>query len=202
MKERYIDREQSWLQFNQRVLFQTERKVIPIIEKLKFLGITFSNLDEFISVRFSDVYEKYVSDYSEPDDIGNTNYKKKYKSLLHSLVKFKESQQNTFIRLNKELRHEKIKIESFQHLSKKEQKRLNHYFDNEIEPVLSPILYSNRKELPVFRDNELNFLIQLKDVDKKFCFLPIPSDLGRLIKLDRDRYIFIEDILNILKIYI
>ena len=82
---KFIPREISWLNFNYRVLHQTSRKTVPLLEKLKFLGISFSNLDEFISVRFSDLYDKAMKEYQCADDIGETNYIKNYATVLNQI---------------------------------------------------------------------------------------------------------------------
>lgn len=199
----YIDRELSWMDFNERVLCQTNLKKNPLIERLKFLGITHSNLDEFLSVRFSDVYSKYINKYELPDDIGNTNYKKKYKKLLERVHQFKEEQCSVFNKLEKQLNKENIEFVSVSKLDKKERKNIDKYFNKSILPVLSPILYSNRKELPLFKDNEINFLIHIKDGKKLLAFLPIPSILDRIVSIDKKRYVFIEDIIkeNLNKIF-
>ena len=104
--ENFANRELSWMDFNERVLCQTNLKKNPLIERLKFLGITHSNLDEFLSVRFSDVYSKYINKYELPDDIGSVNYKKKYKKLLERVHQFKEEQCSVFNKLEKQLNKE------------------------------------------------------------------------------------------------
>ena len=89
VRGKFINRELSWIQFNKRVLSCAFRKDNPMNERLNFLGITDSNLDEFISVRFSNAYHHKNE---EP-----------YKDILHKIIKFKDTQNNVYMMLRKEI---------------------------------------------------------------------------------------------------
>ena len=89
VRGKFINRELSWIQFNKRVLSCAFRKDNPMNERLNFLGITDSNLDEFISVRFSNAYHHKNE---EP-----------YKDILHKIIKFKDTQNNVYMMLKKEI---------------------------------------------------------------------------------------------------
>ena len=199
-KTGFIPREISWLNFNYRVLHQTVRKNIPLLEKMKFLGITFSNMDEFISVRFSDLFEKVINECQHVDDIGEINYDKNYMTILTQTINFKDIQYKIFNKLIKECEDTfKVKfISSYKSLDKSERKELNDYFSNNIFPLLTPIAYESNKEMPKIIDRELNFFIKLADKGEKIiCTLSIPNSLDRIISFDKGKkFIFLEEIVR------
>ena len=93
---RAVDREISWLNFNYRCLHMAMRDSIPFLERLNFLGITYSNMSEFVAVRFSSVIEGFLSSNKVVDDLGNSNFDKKYEKLLPAIMKFKEKQYSVY----------------------------------------------------------------------------------------------------------
>ena len=177
----YIDREISWLKFNDRVLYQINRKDLPLTEKIKFVGIAASNLDEFISVRFSYIFHQYIQENDYID-------KRYYKNLLNKISFQKVNIGNAFLSFYNLILDKVIDVNV-------EDSKIKKYFDNNIFPMITPIAVDKNKEIPRFNENDLNFFIKLKDSVSKYCFIQIPHELGRLVKIGKS-YHFIEDIVE------
>jgi polyphosphate kinase len=134
----YINRELSWMEFNKRVLHQALRKEIPLLERLKFLGITASNLDEFIMVRFASVLNKQYRETSEPDISGMTA-QEEYEAILKEIIKFKELQEDCYEKLMEKINKQNITISKFKQLDKREKEEVEKLFTRFIYPLLTPI---------------------------------------------------------------
>lgn len=185
---RWIDRDLSWLKFNERVLAQVKRKYVPFHEKLAFIGIADSNLSEFIAVRFSEMYQ-------HRDD--NKNAKKEYSLVLEQIAMQKEQIGMAFKTLVSKLDIFGKNVES---------KKVVSYFDKNVFPALTPITVESNKEIPKFNVNDLNLFIRLRDDDDsnedRYCFLQIPEQLGRVFHIE-ENYHTIEELLirNLKKIF-
>lgn len=186
---KWIDRDLSWLKFNERVLNQVDRKYIPFHEKLAFIGIADSNLDEFIAVRFAEMYQ-------HRDD--SKAAKKEYTSVLEQIAVQKAQIIDRFKSLISKLDVFNKNVES---------KNLVSYFDKNIFPALTPITVESNKEIPKFNVNDINLFIRLHDdadsSEDKYCFLQIPQQLGRVVFHIGYSYHTIEDLLvrNLKKIF-
>jgi polyphosphate kinase 1 len=198
----YMNRELSWMEFNKRVLHQTMRTEVPLLERLKFLGITESNLDEFIMVRFSSILNKLRLGYTETD-IAGLLPEQEYELLLREIISFKEIQQESFEKLRKKLRKNNFTICKFKHLSEKEVDYVRKLFERNIYPLLTPITFDSTKEFPLIKSKQLCIIASLGD--KKNPNLNVMSiiplhGLDRLYKIetdesDEERYILLEDII-------
>ena len=180
----YIDRDLSWVQFNHRVIEQVKREDIPYHERLKFIGIAASNLDEFISVRFS----RKVNDESSDEN---------YLSNLKNAIK---SQKEELAAVAKEYVYGVTAInEKVVRPNEEYQKAVKSTFRRDIYAALSPIAVDQNKEVPIFKDGELNLFIKVRDNNREsnstgYCFVQIPHQLGRIMKV-KGNYMFIEDII-------
>lgn len=194
----FIDRELSWLGFNTRVAHQATRSSVPIMERLKFLGITFSNLNEFISVRFAYIVDAYARNNKVLDDLGKVINSDKYEKIYKRIIKFKEKQYGIYKELKKELikEYDIHLIDDINELKKKEEDGIKEFFLENILPLLTPIAYDTTKEPPIFNDKDINILVSLKDKKEKnvLCVLSIPNTIPRIYKLSGDRYLFTEEI--------
>jgi len=201
----YINRELSWIEFNKRVLHQALRKDIPLLERLKFLGITNSNLDEFIMVRFSSVMNRVIND-SEDEDISGLKPIDEYQELLDQIMEFKSVQADCYDRLSKKLIKTNIIISQYQQLSKKEKEHAEKLFYKNIFPLLTPITYDTTKDFPLIRSKQLNIVVALEDRKNAnlnvISIIPIDSGLDRLYKIETDnkdediKYILLEEIIH------
>lgn len=202
-----IDRELSWLSFNYRCLDNASRNGNPLLERLNFLGITESNLSEFISVRFSYVLGGFLSNKKIVDDLGKKNFEKKYENLLAGILGFKNDQYHVYRVLMKKLKEELdvSLIDDYDELSEKHRKFCDKYFSENILPLLTPVTYDSTKELPSMSDEEIHFLIQLSDKKKTvLCLMTIPKQIERVVQLNDKKFILVEEIIghNIQRLFV
>jgi len=197
---KYINRDASWVLFNQRCLHQTLRKEIPIIERCNFLNITSSNLDEFISVRLSAIKNKMYKDKNEPE-ISGMNPMDEYSLLIEGIRDFKDLQNLCYEKLVTKLDIKyHIKLTKFKELSKDEKSYIGKIFYNNIFPLLVPINYDTTKEFPELMSGQLSIIVAIEDIhDKNFqvlSFIPLDKNLKTIYKLpDKNRYITLEEII-------
>ena len=216
MKENlYINRERSWLDFNYRVLEEAYDKTNMIMDRLKFLAITASNLDEFFMVRIAGLMDQVNVGYNKKGLDGKTPteqlaeintitqemMKRQYNCLLKSLVP--------------ELNQNHIFFVEYDDLEGEEREYVDDYFLETCYPVLTPQAIDNSRPFPLVKNNQVYLCVQLLDTqeDKKkkkkeskedeeyMAILEIPKVLDRIIALPRTdreapyRYIFIENII-------
>ncbi|MBR4768731.1 MAG: RNA degradosome polyphosphate kinase [Lachnospiraceae bacterium] len=187
----YENRELSWLKFNERVLSEAENKDTPLFERLKFLGITASNLDEFIIVRIASLKDMESAGIKKPDIAGLDPAKQL--SLLadatHALV---DRQYNLYKNeLVPELLNKGLRIVAHhEDLTEAEAGFVDEYFEDEIYPVLTPMAVDSSRPFPLIRNRSLNLgaLVTKKngDGDLEFATVQVPSVLGRIIELPHE----------------
>jgi len=201
---KYINRELSWLYFNQRCLYQTLRKDkdIPIIEKFNFLGITSSNLDEFISVRLSSIINKMVKDNPDSEISGMAPYQE-YKSILEGIKNFKDLQNMCYEKLVDKL-EEKYNVElcRFKDLDKDEKSYIGKIFYKEIFPLLVPINYDTTKEFPELVSGQLCIVVSTEGTGNNnfqvLSFIPLDNSLEPIYMIPskkKNKYILLEEII-------
>lgn len=200
-----IDREFSWLDFNIRVLYTaSQRQDVPLLEKFNFLGITETNLTEFISVRLSNIFDLMKS---EQNNYSENAFEIKFEKLSAAIFKFKLAQRKVYRDLIKNLDDETnvIFYDSITKIPKKYYKDCEKYFDKYIFPALSPMAYDATKELPSFSDSEVHYFVKVSDNEsEKLCFVNVPSKLNRVVQIDSSRYVLIDEIItyNLQKLFL
>ncbi len=201
----YDNRELSWLKFEHRVLNEAKDKEIPILDRLKFVSITSSNLDEFFMVRVASLKDMEHAGYSKKDIAGMdpTEQLRAIGKEVHALV---EKQYNTYNRsLMPILRKEGIRIiGAYEDLNDKQAAYVDKYFMEHVYPVLTPMAVDASRPFPLVRNKSLNIaaLIKSKHPDSKlqqgskqeleFATVQVPSVLPRLVPIpgEDDRYTF------------
>ena len=202
----YDNRELSWLKFEQRVLNEAKDKSIPILDRLKFVSITSSNLDEFFMVRVASLKDMEHANYTKKD-IAGMNPSQQLEAIgkeVHALV---EKQYNTYNRsLMPLLKKKGIQIVgAYEELNEKQRAYVDKYFMEHIYPVLTPMAVDASRPFPLVRNKSLNIaaLIKSKNPDSKlqqgskqeleFATVQVPSVLPRLVQIpgDNKRYTFI-----------
>ena len=200
----YINRELSWLEFNKRVLHQACRKEIPLIEKLNFLGITSSNLDEFVMVRFSSILNKIRKDINKPE-ISGLLPEDEYQKILEEIKIFKSLQEEVYFKLLKKLTKENIYICKYKDLKQCEKEYVEKIFNKNIFPLITPITYDTTKEFPTIKSKQLNMIVSLGDDNNTtlqvLSIISIDKGLDRVYKIetkdkDEDKYILLEEIIK------
>lgn len=177
----FIQREESWLEFNYRVLHCAQRPGIPLNERLKFLAITTSNLDEFISVRYSSL----ISDGDEETRC----------RILDEIKDFISAQDKMYDILSRELKEEGLRLMDIDKLSKDEKNKLEQTFDRSLFPLLTPINIGSINDLPNLISGQTYIVVTVKENNEEILnLIPIIPSIPKLYQFG-DKVIFIEDII-------
>lgn len=198
--ENYINRELSWLDFNTRILNEARDKNHPLFERIKFLAITASNLDEFFMVRVASL-KNITSKKKDPAGMTPKEQLQAISKKTHDLV---DMQYSTYTRsLLPLLAKEKLDILEYSETTKEQRTFIKDYFDSEIFPILTPMAVDSSRPFPLIQNKVLNICALVKNTKsgkKGFVTLPIPSICPRVIKIpgveDRTQLILIEDIIR------
>lgn len=198
--ELYINRELSWLDFNFRVLEEAQDKTNPLLERLKFLSITASNLDEFFMIRVAGLKEQVVAGYTGMDTSGlqPETQLKEISQKVHTMVLKQYSCLNRSI--IPELKRAGIEFLHYGELDHEQKKYIDHYFENTVFPVLTPMAIDQSRPFPVLPNKSLNLaLVFKKGKDKFFAIAQVPSVLPRIVKLPSGEgmnFMFLEELIE------
>ena len=189
--ERFTNRELSWLAFNKRVLSEAKDNHLPLMERLKFLSITASNLDEFFMVRVASLKDQVNAGYTKKDIAGMTS-KEQIDAILKETHKFTTAQYNTYNRsFLPSLKKNGLKIVTeFEKLTEEQADDVDNYFQKEVFPVLTPMAVDSSRPFPLIRNRSLNIGALLMDKKKKgtidFATVQVPSVLPRVVTIPTD----------------
>ena len=189
--ERFTNRELSWLAFNKRVLSEAKDNHLPLMERLKFLSITASNLDEFFMVRVASLKDQVNASYTKKDIAGMTS-KEQIDAILKETHKFTTAQYNTYNRsFLPSLKKNGLKIVTeFEKLTEEQADYVDNYFQKEVFPVLTPMAVDSSRPFPLIRNRSLNIGALLMDKKKKgtidFATVQVPSVLPRVVTIPTD----------------
>lgn len=208
----YTNRELSWLLFNYRILNEARDKSIPLFERLKFLSITASNLDEFFMIRVASLKDMVNAGYEKPDIAGMTPTEQ-LKALHEAIHKFVDMQYSTYNRsLLPLLEQNKLHIiKEHEQLSKEEAQYVDSYFMDNVYPVLTPMAVDSSRPFPLIRNKTLNIgaMVRKKnDEELEFATVQVPSVLSRIVEIPSDdgrkKVILLEEIIerNIKKLFL
>lgn len=207
-KNQYINREISWLRFNERVLQECEDENVPLIERLRFLGIFSNNLDEFFKVRYATVKRIFEAGKSGKSVLGG----EKAKDLLGEITKIVIDQQRKSVevlkQVEKELEEQDIFLLNEAQLSVKQGDFVKKYFIQKVSPQLMTIILNDLAEFPMLKDTAAYLAIKmvLKSDDrtkstyekreKRYALIEIPKGIDRFVVLPKEgnkNYIIILD---------
>ena len=188
--EFYKNRELSWLQFNDRVLSEARDKSLPLFERLKFLSITASNLDEFFMIRVASLRDMVNAGYEKPD-IAGLKPAEQLRAIgrdAHELVGLQYSTYNRS--LLPQLRVNGLNvISAHEDLSREQKKYIDQFFEENIYPVLTPMAVDSSRPFPLIRNKTLNIGALLTKKGEKgeieFATVQVPSVLPRIIHLPK-----------------
>ncbi|MGN0400269.1 MAG: RNA degradosome polyphosphate kinase [Blautia sp.] len=192
--EYYTNRELSWVKFNERVLSEARDKNLLLFERLKFLSITASNLDEFFMIRVASLKDMVHAKYTKPDIAGMTP-KEQLKELSKVTKNLVQAQYNTYNRslipaLKKIGLHV---VEKHENLTEEQQKFVDSFFEDSVYPVLTPMAMDSARPFPLIRNKTLNIGALISKKDKKgkeeleFATVQVPSVLPRIVQLPDDK---------------
>ena len=214
--ENFVNRELSWLKFDERVLSEARDKNLPLFDRLKFLSITASNLDEFFMVRVASLKDQVHAGYHKTDIAGMTAKEqlKEISARTHELV---HVQYNT---LNRSLLPALDKVglhlvAEHENLSDAQKTFVDRYFEDNVYPVLTPMAMDSSRPFPLIRNKTLNIGALISKKDKKgkeelmFATVQVPSVLPRVVQIPSKKaedttVIFLEEIIerNIDKLFL
>ena len=196
----YHNRELSWLDFNFRVLEEAFEKENPIMERLNFLSITASNLDEFFMVRVAGVMEQIYSKYTKPDDSGLTP-QELMAQLSEKIHSFAEKQYSCLHRsILPALKKHQILFLRPEELEPRQRRHVDDYFDKVLFPVLTPLAVDTSRPFPLLANKSLNIAVRLQNKDESmFAVVQVPSILKRFLEVpcaEGRAFILLEDIIT------
>lgn len=185
--ENYINREYSWLQFNYRILNEAKDKGIPLMERVKFLGITASNLDEFFMIRVASLFDLAHAGVKKKD-IAGLSPLAQLELIIPETKNMMGSQYTTLNRsLLPALENNGLKlVKHFEELSERQSKYVDKYFEKEVYPVLTPMAVDSSRPFPLIRNKTLNIGALIHDKKKDvvdIATVQVPSVLPRVVEL-------------------
>lgn len=185
--EYFVNRELSWLEFNYRVFSEANDAEIPLFERIKFLSITASNLDEFFMVRIASLKDMVHVKYQKKDIAGMTP-QEQIDKILPKTHKLMKDQYSTYNRLLPELRENGLEvITRHEDLSEVQSKFVDEYFEKNVYPVLTPMAVDSSRPFPLIRNKTLNIgaLISKKghSGEMDLATVQVPSVLPRVVKI-------------------
>ncbi|WP_155286796.1 RNA degradosome polyphosphate kinase [Lacticaseibacillus zhaodongensis] len=201
----FTNRELSWIAFNDRVLEEARDKSNPLLERVKFLGITQSNLDEFFNVRVASLRKMVSVNYDKPDAAGLTPTMQ-LKAIGHDVHELVDKQYRTFSRsLVPHLENIGVRILTAQELKGEQLDYIDDYFHRELYPILTPMAVDVSRPFPFLADGTMNMAVRLvrpedeaKGKGRSFATVQIPSTEPRVLRLpgDGQDFIMLEEIVR------
>ncbi len=202
--EYLLNRELSWIEFNKRVLQEAKDKSQPLLERVKFLSIFSSNLDEFFMIRVAGLKRQVKSNVNElsSDGMSAQEQRDRIYEVLNPLV---EEQHRLFIEdIIPQLSDNGIRFYKYNELNEEEKKKVDEYFEDEIFPVLTPLAIDNVHPFPNLINRSLALAIILddpetKEVEEKVCVVQIPNNISRFYSFQNGSeysFILLEEIIK------
>ena len=203
-KQRYINRELSWLDFNARVLQEAAHKDVPLLERLRFIGIFSNNLDEFFQVRFATVQRIAQSEMTGKKIFGGQSASDLLKSITKKVIEQQKESSQILTSIEKELEKEQIYLINENQVLAEHEVFLKEYFIQKVSPALMTIVVSE-DENQDFSDH-LAFLavkqrFQENDSEKtQYALIELPTDLDRFVVLpnlgEKQYVMFLDDLIR------
>ena len=195
----YMNRELSWLKFNERVLEEAENKKVPLCERLTFASIYQSNLDEFFRVRVGSLIDQMLLGGKMRDNKTKMTAKEQIQAVLHQVTKLNRRKDAVYETIMGQLEEQGVRMVDFWKVSKKESEYLERYFLSEIAPVISPTIVGKRQPFPFLKNNEIYAVVvlQTKSGKEKLGIIPC-SNTGfkRLVELPTaGTYMLVEELI-------
>ncbi|MBO8178046.1 MAG: RNA degradosome polyphosphate kinase [Bacillus sp. (in: Bacteria)] len=203
----YNNRELSWLAFNERVLEEALDERNPLLERLKFLSIFSSNLDEFFMVRVAGLKDQVKAGFNKPENKAGLTPKQQLEKIsikTHELIIKQYEAFNQIIL--PQLKEENIEFLSLDELDERQLTFLEKYYTNQVFPVLTPMAIDAYRPFPMLLNKSLNLAVMLEDEDEfegqrlKLAIVQVPAVLQRFIRVpsknDIYQYVLLEDVIT------
>jgi polyphosphate kinase len=193
-----FSRELSWLSFNERVLQEAADPSVPLLERIKFLGIFSNNLDEFFKVRVATI-KRMIDVQEENRKVEGEKPKKLMTEIQKKVILQQQKFENIWEQILEELKDENIFIINEQQLVPSQAEYVKEYFDDKVLPALSPVMLHNVENFPLLKDKSIYFAVKLTGVAIKpeYALVEIPSSsVSRFLVLPEEhgnKYIILLD---------
>ena len=162
----FVNRELSWLEFNRRVLSESLNPKIPLMERLKFLSIYFSNLDEFFMVRVGSLHDQSIVEPNKLDDKTGLNAAGQIDAILKKVAEINPIAERAWESIKQQMRAQDIDLMDTQHLNKLDEQIVQKYFSENIRPLLSPQIIDRQHPFPFLKNKEQFVLTVLENKEK------------------------------------
>ena len=212
-ENRYIDREKSWLSFNARVLQEAGDSSVPLLDRLRFLGIFSNNLDEFFRVRFAAIRRLSLSGVSGEKILGGISAEKLLKEITQIVIQQQSESLQILSSIEKELEKENVFIINEKEITADQQNFVKDFFIQKVSPALVTIILNDLAEFPILKDTSGYLAIKLvmKPKEKpssllnivkspkaeiRYAIIEIPKSINRFVELpknDNKQYIILLD---------
>jgi polyphosphate kinase len=203
-QQRFINREMSWLDFNARVLQEAAHQNVPLLDRLRFVGIFSNNLDEFFQVRYATVQRIAQSEKTGKKIFGGESATKLLKMITQKVIEQQKESVQILSGIEQELEKEQIYLVNENQVLDEHKAFLKEYFIQKISPALMTIMISD-KETQDFSDNQAFLAVKLTFTNgetpkTKFALIEIPKDLDRFIVLpqlgEKQYVMFLDDLIR------
>lgn len=202
-KEIFMNRELSWLKFNERVLEEAENTKVPLCERLSFAAIYQSNLDEFFMVRVGSLIDQELLGKGERENKTQMTAQEQIRAILPRVQELNTRKDIVYTQIMHSLEKQGVRLVDFHKITQQESTRLRAYFQAEIEPLLSPSVIGKRQTFPFLRNRELYAVAALenKSGKKRLGIIPCVNTgsgkiFSRLINVKgSDMYMLSEDLI-------
>ena len=202
-KEIFMNRELSWLKFNERVLEEAENIKVPLCERLSFAAIYQSNLDEFFMVRVGSLIDQELLGKGERENKTQMTAQEQIRAILPRVQELNARKDIVYTQIMHSLEKQGVRLVDFHKITQQESTRLRAYFQAEIEPLLSPSMIGKRQTFPFLRNRELYAVAALenKSGKKRLGIIPCVNTgsgkiFSRLINVKgSDMYMLSEDLI-------
>lgn len=196
----YENRELSWLKFNERVLEEAEDTSVPLCERMTFLSIFQSNLDEFFMVRVGSLEDQKLLSQKLRENKTNMTAGEQIEAILKRVAELNERKDAVYASIMKEVGEKDVHLTDFKELAKSESKYLEDYFMKEIVPLLSVMIVGRKQPFPFLKGQEIYALAVLgtRNGKKKIGIIPCSSSVfPRLIRIQTkdDTYMLVEELI-------
>ena len=201
---RFINREMSWLDFNARVLQEAAHQNVPLLDRLRFIGIFSNNLDEFFQVRYATVQRIAQSEKTGKKIFGGESATELLKMITQKVIEQQKESVQILSGIEKELEKEQIYLVNENQVLDEHKAFLKEYFIQKVSPALMTIMISD-KETQDFSDNQAFLAVKLTFTNgetpkTKFALIEIPKDLDRFIVLpqlgEKQYVMFLDDLIR------
>lgn len=196
----YMNRELSWLKFNERVLEEAESDLTPLCERLSFASIYQSNLDEFFMVRVGSLVDQEEVSPSMRENKTNMTASEQLGEVLHTVRALNQRKDFIYAKLLGRIEEAGVRLVDFRKIGRKESEKLERYFDCEIAPLISPIIVGRRQPFPFLRNKDIYAAVVLERKNGKRKLGIIPCSAGvfpRLIEVSAEEktYMLAEELI-------